>query len=202
MLQAHDAAAVRDTVAAVFGAAEFERARPPSLLARFVAWLVDLIREWRLAAPESPLLYRVLVGAVVLLLAAAVARASWLAWARRAERAPGRRRVRGDGARGAEDPWLAAQRLAAGGDYAEAAHHLHAAILRVAAGRGLVRPHPSKTIGDYLRELRARAAQAVVAPYREFAGAYEVVVYGRVGCDRERYERLRALAASIVAGDA
>jgi hypothetical protein len=201
VLQAHDAAAVRDTVAAVFRAAEFERGRPPSLVARLVAWVVDAIREWRLAAPESPLLYRLALGTALALALAVVARAAWLAWARRTVEGPRRRATRRAG-RAAADPWLEAQALAAGGDYTAAAHHLHAAILDAAAGRGLVRPHPSKTIGDYLRELRARAAQAIVAPYRDFARAYEVVVFGDAACDRERYERLRALAAAIVARDA
>jgi hypothetical protein len=99
----------------------------------------------------------------------------------------------------ARDPWLLAQQRAAAGDFTGAAHDLYAAILQAVARRQLVRLHPSKTIGDYVRELRSRASIALLTPFREFARAYEAVIYGTGDCDRDRYERLRTLAGAIIA---
>jgi hypothetical protein len=96
------------------------------------------------------------------------------------------------------DAWAEAQRLAAAGDFTSAAHALYAGLLRGLAARDQVRVHPSKTVGDYARELRRRSS-TVLAPFRDFARNYEVVVYGLGYCDRDRYERLHALASSIVA---
>jgi len=48
-----------------------------------------------------------------------------------------------------------------------------------------------------VRDLRARSS-SLFGRFRDFARSYETVVYGLGTCDRERYERLRALAAPIV----
>ncbi len=94
------------------------------------------------------------------------------------------------------DPWARAQQEAAAGRYTDAAHLLYQAILVALAGRERLRLHPSKTVGDYARELRARSSSAFPG-YREFARLYETVVYGLQHCDRERWERLQALALAI-----
>jgi uncharacterized protein DUF4129 len=94
------------------------------------------------------------------------------------------------------DPWVRAQRLAAAGRYTDAAHALYRALLASVAARAALRLHPSKTAGDYARDLR-RAAPASFGPFREFARDYEVVVYGYRSCDRPRFERLAALAARL-----
>jgi hypothetical protein len=52
-------------------------------------------------------------------------------------------------------------------------------------------------VGDYARELR-RNSSSLFSRYREFARSYETVVYGLGTCDRERWERLDALARDIV----
>ena len=102
------------------------------------------------------------------------------------------------GARGAEagDPWALAQRLAAEGRYTEAAHALYGALLARVAARVTLRLHPSKTAGDYARELR-RAAPSIYGPFREFARSYEVVIYGIRECDRPRFDGLIDLAGRI-----
>jgi hypothetical protein len=115
----------------------------------------------------------------------------------RADRPDETARAPGGAAAVAQDPWQEAQRLAASGDYTQAAHALYAAILQAAAGRGIVRLHHAKTIGDYLRELRARASGAIVSGFRDFTRVYEVVVYGTGECDRQRFERLAQLAAAV-----
>ena len=97
----------------------------------------------------------------------------------------------------ARDPWATAQALAARGEFTAAAHSLYVALLESLAAREQVRLHPSKTIGDYLRELRARSS-TVLPPVRDFARSYEMVAYGFRECDATRYERLHALAASVI----
>lgn len=152
----------------------------------------------------SPPLYWAALATLAVILAALAARAAWLFYRRRdrgvAERAgSGWRGRRGGGA--ARDPWTLAQELAARGDYTDAAHALYRALLEAIAQRERVRLHPSKTVGDYVRDLRARSSSLFVR-FRDFARSYETVVYGLGSCDRERYERLRALAAPIVQPDA
>jgi hypothetical protein len=193
--------AIRDTVAAVFRAPEFNRVHAPPLFVRIVWWILDRVRELRAVTAASPALYYALLGVTALVVAALVGRAIYLAYLVHTGEAAltGRRRA-ARGAAGA-DPWLLAQQCAAAGDFTAAAHHLYAGVLQAVARRQLVRLHPSKTIGDYVRELRSRASTALLAPFREFARAYEAVIYGAGHCDRNRYERLRALAAAIVARD-
>jgi hypothetical protein len=161
------------------------------LLSRFVAWLAPSFGALR----ESPVLYWALLATLGGLTAAAIARSIILWRARRRsaagmewERLPG-------GARG--DAWLAAQQLAARGDYTAAAHALYASLLDAAARQQQVKLHPSKTAGDYVREVRRRASP-LFAGFRDFARAYEVVIYGIGACNRDRYERLLALALPIV----
>lgn len=119
-----------------------------------------------------------------------------------------RRRLHDDGAQGAagdmlrsglrsRDAWTTAQELAAQGDFTGAAHALYVALLGNLSRRDLLRIHPSKTIGDYLRELRRRPA-APEQTVREFARTYEVVAYGLRACDADRYARLHALAARVI----
>jgi hypothetical protein len=104
------------------------------------------------------------------------------------------------GLRRGEDPWTLAQSLAATGDYTAAAHALYAALLESAARGQQVRLHPSKTAGDYAREMRLRRSQ-LFRGFRDFANHYEVVIYGDQMCDRDRYDRLFALAVPMLRTD-
>ncbi len=94
------------------------------------------------------------------------------------------------------DPWVEAQALAAQGRYTEAAHALYSALLARVAARTSLRLDPSKTAGDYARDLRT-AGPAAWGPFRDFARSYEVVVYGLGTCDRARFETLAALAGRL-----
>ena len=88
--------------------------------------------------------------------------------------------------------------LAARGDYTAAAHALYAALLDAGARQDQIKIHPSKTAGDYVREVR-RISSPIFPGFRDFARAYEFVIYGLGVCDRERYERLLSIALPIVA---
>lgn len=181
--------AIADTVAAIFSEPEFN---PRSLWGlpsmwwwtKYLDFSLDRATAWRL-------------GVALLVIAALAGLAYYL-----------RRRLHDRDAAGAagemlrsglrsRDPWAAAQELAAQGDFTGAAHALYVALLGSLARRDLLRLHPSKTIGDYLRELRRRPA-APVQTVHEFARTYEIVAYGLRACDADRYARLHALAARVI----
>jgi hypothetical protein len=134
---------------------------------------------------------------VATLLVAIVGRTVWLWHLHRMDLAQGASWTRGESGPRWRDPWSASQQLAAAGDYTSAAHALYAALLESAARAEHIRLHPSKTVGDYVRELRVRSS-SLFARFREFARSYEVVIYGVGSCDEARYQRLLALAVPIV----
>lgn len=144
------------------------------------------------ASPAAQWGARAAIAVVVALLVARVAMVLWARFGGDERARLARRRALGE----AGDPWAEAQREAAAGRYTDAAHLLYQAILVALAGRERLRLHPSKTVGDYGRELRARSSSAFPG-YRDFARLYETVVYGLQHCDRERWERLQALAGAI-----
>ena len=200
--------AIRDTMEAVFRQPGFVRQRPSwlsSLADRFWQWFWDLLRSIFGPLFESrthnPALFWTMVVLFVLIVGGIITRLAWVSWQRRQRGIDARPAFPAAGApRFAGDPWTVAQRLAAEGNYTDAAHALYVALLEATARRGGVKLHPSKTAGDYVRELRQRSS-ALFSRFRDFARAYEYVVYGTGYCDRERYERLHALALPIVRAD-
>lgn len=191
---------IADSAASVFAAAEYARARP-SLLERAYYWVRDLLAPVGEAAGASnPLFwFLVAVGGVVVVMV--LGRAAYLARLRRTLHATETGDGQATGGRvRTRDPWRAAEDLAARGEFTEAAHSLYLALLEAVARRERLRLHPAFTVGDYVRALRARSS-AFFTRFREFALSYETVVYGVGFCDRERYERLRALALPIVHAD-
>ena len=162
-----------------------------------MAWLASQFERYRQAIGESPVLHWTSIAVLALLVAAVAGRAAYLAWVHRGVRSAASRTARAR-ARTAGDPWLAAQALAAAGDYTGAAHALYAALLETVARRERLTLHPSRTVGDYVRDLRTRSS-SLFGRFREFARSYETVVYGLGECDRERYERLHALATATIA---
>ncbi|HJR63496.1 MAG TPA: DUF4129 domain-containing protein [Gemmatimonadaceae bacterium] len=198
-----DEQVIRDTVDAVFSGRVFNST---SLFERFWSWLLDRLgRLFSLLDPlwdevrGSPPVTWLLIGLLAVLLVLVLAQA-FRTWSRGRES----RRAGfgwGDAAlRRRGDPWQMALSESARGNYTEAAHALYQALLEAAARREEVRLHPSKTVGDYVRELRARSS-ALFGRFREFARSYETVIYGIGYCDRERYERLLSLAMPIVRPD-
>ena len=65
-------------------------------------------------------------------------------------------------------------------------------------GSERLRLDPSKTSGDYARELRARGS-ASYQPFRAFARRFDVAVFGHGGCDARLIDDLRALAQPLTA---
>ena len=191
---------IHQTVEEIFRAREFQRS---TLLDRFWFWIRGLVNRFLAwlthgihALKHSPPLYWVVVVTLGVLVAIAVARMLYLWRVRTARRASGEdwEHHAGD-ARG--DAWAAAQKLAASGNYTAAAHALYAALLDAGARKQQLRLHPSKTAGDYVREVKRRSPAAFPI-FRDFARSYDIVIYGLGECNRERYERLFSLALPIV----
>ncbi len=180
------AAAVRDTVAAIARQAAYRRSFTTSIFDRLLGWLADL---WgRMLAPlrDSTDARVLVIVLAVLLVITVVAR---LVVAARAG-APDAGRIGGGGAVVyAGDSWADAERLAAAGQFTAAAHALYGALLARLAGRGAVRLHPSKTAGDYARELR-RGGLPEQTPFQRFRVRYDRVIYGTGTCTAGEYAAL------------
>ena len=192
-----DPLTVSDTIAAVFRQRDYDRTVIDSALDRAWRWVGERLGELVAAIRHSPAARWVVIAVLVSLGLAILGRAIYLGAIGEDGGARARRGRRGAGS---HDAWADAQRLAAAGNYTSAAHALYRALLDAIAGRGDVGIHPSKTVGDYGRELRRRSSTAWNG-YREFARSYETVVYGLGSCDQTRYERLLALATPLVQKD-
>jgi hypothetical protein len=195
--------AIRDTMAAVFRQAAFVK-RQPSWIARKVEqlldWIGSLFHGLGLTRSSNPALFWTIMMILLGIALAILGRLIWVNHLRRIQGIGARPELRGSSMAAQGDPWIAAQQHAARGDFTAAAHALYLALLMAIARRGFVKLHPSKTVGDYVRELRARSA-TVFTRFRDFARAYETVVYGSGVCDEERYEKLQRLALPIVQSD-
>jgi hypothetical protein len=183
-------AAVHDTVASVVNARAFQRSLQMSLAQRLYRWVADgieaLVEFLRGSGPAR----WIAIGFTVLLVLLVVARFLLAARARTEDidrDEPGRR------GRSGEDPWRAAERLAAAGQFEEAAHALYRGVVESVARTDRLRLDPSKTSGDYARELRARGSVRQT-PFRKFARRFDVAVYGHGGCTAAAITELMQLA--------
>ena len=193
LVQSVSADSIRKAMATVFARREYDRAIASTIWSRITnavfGWIGDLVQSLRHAGPIQKGAFVVLVVVLVAVVTrlAILSNASGVAF----------RRAGSLGFGGLQDAWGEAERLARAGQYTDAAHALYRGLLDDMARRDQIQLHYSKTVGDYGRDLRRRSS--TLAPrYRDFARTYETVVYGLGTCDRERYERLHALATGIV----
>jgi hypothetical protein len=183
--------AIHDTVEAVVRGAAFRRSLQSSLVERLSRWFTEWIARvfhFLDGKASARAIALGLAGALVLLV---IARLLLAARAREGDAFAASRR---GGARAGEDPWRAADRLAADRRFEEAAHALYRGVLLSVAQSERLRLDPSKTSGDYARELRA-SGSASYAPFRAFGRRFEVAVYGHGGCDAVLIDDLRRLAS-------
>ncbi len=190
---------IRRAVDAVYGSPSYNRT---SIWSRIVGWIWEMLdRLFRWLSPafgalhKSPPLFWAVVIGLALLTAAVIARWLYLWRARTARRVSGKWQKQAGAVR--TDAWSAAQELAARGDFTAAAHALYAALLEAGARQNQLKLHPSKTAGDYVREVH-RKSSPLFPNFRDFARAYEIVIYGLGECNRDLYERLLSLATPIV----
>ncbi len=185
------AEAIHDTVDAVVRDGAFRRSIQSSIGERLMQWTV----QW-LERLFGYLDGRTSVRGIALTFAAGLALllVARLVLSSRARDGAGSaaRRVLRPGAR--EDPWRDADLLAADGRYEEAAHALYRGVVATLVVRERLRFDPSKTSGDYARELRARGSSSY-APFRDFSRRFDLVVYGHQRSDEASLQDLVRLAS-------
>ncbi len=185
------AAVVRDTISRIVLERGYRENFTSTLLSRFWDWFTRLLGDLFTQASGSRGTYLISLSLIATAIVVSVARAVIVARARR--QAANRREVQVT----SSEQLQQARGLAAQGAYVEAAHLLHAAVVTRLVELKRVRRHPSKTVGDYGRDLRA-AADPFTAPYVAFAQVYDVVAYGDGLCDAARFGRLEHLASPLL----
>jgi hypothetical protein len=184
--------AVHDTVEAVVRGAAFRRSLRQSLGDRLLLWIGEWLASLMEHVRGTGLARTAAIGVAAALVLLVVAR---LILSARARDENVRVTHRGRTIVG-EDPWLACERLAAEGRYEEAAHALYHGVLASVAHAERLRLDPSKTSGDYARELRVRRS-AAYTPFREFSRRFDAAVFGRDVCDAGLIVDLRRLASPL-----
>ncbi len=185
------AEAIHDTVDAVVRQGAFRRSIQSSIGERLVHWAIEWLErlfaflDGRTSARGIALTFAALLALLV------VARIVLSARARDIDGFTARRALRPDAS---EDPWRAADRLAADGRFEEAAHALYRGVVATLVVRERLPFDSSKTSGDYARELRARGSSSY-APFREFSRRFDIVVYGHHGTDESALRDLVRLAS-------
>ena len=187
-------AAIQDSIAAVVRQRAYERSVRATLLDRILEWLAALVRRFFASIDAIPNAKWVILALGVAALLAIAARV-WLGY----EADERRRRVRAGTVAGSSDAWADAERLAAVGDFTEAAHLLYRGLTERLAATEAIRLHPSKTSGDYARELAMRGSRAH-AEFRQFGRRYDRVIFGTGSCDAATYAVLRDHASRVVGG--
>ncbi len=182
--------AVHDTVHAVVRGLEYQRSVQSTILGRLMRWALELIGRLMNALHGSGLGRPLALGLAAAIVLLVVARMVLSAVARDETV----RVRRGRAAVATDDPWLAAERLAAAGRFENAAHALYRGVITSLSQTERVRIDPAKTSGDYARELRARGSSAHAA-FRAFARRFDVAVYGHGVCDAALVDDLRRLAS-------
>jgi Domain of unknown function (DUF4129) len=190
-------AAIHDTVAAIVRQPAYRRDVGSTLFDRMMQWLWSWYERFVAALGGVPHGRFIATAAAVLVVLLVLARFAYAARLRAGS--TGGSDIAGAIVRRGGDPWHAAQRLAAEGQYTEAAHELYRATLALLASHGFVRLHESKTTGDYARELRRRDVPAY-APFRQFGARYDRIIYGTGVCDAAAYDALLSAARAVVVG--
>ena len=178
--------AIRDTIAAIAKDPAYTRAVGQSLWDRLLRFVGDLFERLFEAVSDVPFGRTIVIVLVILAVALVLAR---LAMGIVAERNAGP----ADGRQGTSTQRAAqladAERLAVNGEYTAAAHLLFAVVLAVGSARGEFRVHPSKTLGDYAREIRRRAT-GWQQPFAAFRHRFDRAMYGDAACSAEDYQGL------------
>ena len=178
---------IRDAVREIASGRPYHRSLRTSLFDRLWRWVNELLDRVFSAVADMPngrSIGIAIVVAVVLLIVARIVYSTRLGLdeleVQRTRKGLSR-----------TDPLADAERLAAGGAWLEAAHSLYRAALEVIARDHGVRLHPSRTSGDYVRDLRRRGSPAA-ATFRHFARRYDRMVFGSASCDADGWALLRS----------
>jgi hypothetical protein len=195
---------VQQALAHVYTRAEFQPAKHTwrdwlwAQAGKALSWLGRLFSGLRGLRETSPWLFGLIIGTLVLVLAALVAHIVWTAWklarmggddgTASATNSPRRQRPRT-----AADWDAEAARLAGEGRLREAAVALYQGLVLRLDALGAVRFDASKTPGDYRREARKHPEASLALG--GFLRQFEPVAFGGRDLDGDGWERLRAAAA-------
>jgi hypothetical protein len=165
-------------------------------IGRLLRWLGEKLSGFRGLEDTAPWVYYLIVAWLALTALAIIGHLVFTA----ISAMPERRRQRLEapdaaprrGPRTAQDWEAEARRAAAAGNLREAALALYQAVLLRLDSRGAVRFDPSKTPGDYRREVRRHPELAT--PFGSFLRGFEPVAFGGRALDPAGYERLRSAA--------
>jgi hypothetical protein len=188
--------AIHDTVAAIVRQEGYRRSLRQSLVERFFDWLGQMFDWLNQSLKGTRYGQAIAIGVAVFLALLVIGRLAYAARLR-SESERYKRSERG-GTVSTSDAWREAEQLAAAGRFTEAAHALYRATLSLLARRAHLRLHPSKTTGDYVRELRMRSSPAY-SGFRQFGRRYDRIIYGHGSCDAESYASLLADANGLLA---
>jgi uncharacterized protein DUF4129 len=185
--------AIHDTVAAIARQPAYSTSIKRSLFGRFLNLIFDWLRDLRELLGGSRSARLIVMVAVASMVIVIVAR---IVVARRIDQGRTRERGRGGAARTRTDSWARARELATAGDHVAACHALYAAVVDDLARAGALRFHPSKTSGDYARELARRSSRA--APnFLVFARQFEHIAFGTGAAGADDFARLASAAERV-----
>jgi len=182
---------IHDTVAAIVRQAAYAVPIRQTLLGRVLNFIGDEFRDLiRLLGGFHNARLIVIVAVALLVLAVA----GRIIVGRRLElrrRTAGSLQIVGSARR---DYWALAAELEQRGDFVAASHALYLAVLETLARSGAVTFHASKTVGDYVRELKQRRSDSLEA-FRQFGDRFERDVFGAQPPNAATYRQLAELAA-------
>jgi hypothetical protein len=178
--------AIHDAVAAIARQPAYSTSIKQSLFGRFVRFVLDRLHDLQVLLGGSQSARLVVMAAVALIIIVIVAR---IVVSRRSEDGRVRDRGRAGVGHGRTDHWRRARELADAGDHATACHALYEAVLDDLARTGALRFHPSKTSGDYARELARRGSRSAPS-FLAFARQFERIVFGTTAVNTDDFERL------------
>ena len=184
---------IHDTVAAIVRQPAYAIPVRRTLLGRLVKFIGDELRDLIQLVGGWQNARVIVIVAVALVLLAVVAR---IAVGRRLEQrrqTAASLQIVGSSRR---DYWVLASELEQRGDFVGASHALYLAVLDALGRTGSLSFHTSKTVGDYVRDLRQRRSPLLEA-FREFGNRFERDVFGAEPPTAATYRRLAELASFV-----
>lgn len=188
--------AIRDTIAAIADNVAYQRELSQSLWDKILRFVVDQLNRLIDAVGATTYGRTIALTLVALAVGLIIAR---LVLGVVAERQIGGAKPRRNTDAQNSAQLSEAERLASQGEYTAAAHVLFALVLSTGSARGEFRFHPSKTSGDYAREIRRRATRWL-HPFQNFRQRYDRVIYGDTVCSVDEYQALLKDVRSMLGG--
>lgn len=182
---------MHDSVRAVLRDPAFRRSLRSSFADRILVWLTDWYSRLMRLVDGLPSARSIGLAVAALLVLFLLAR---FVIASRAREDDAERATRRRGGTVRDDPWSAAEAHVAAQRFEEAAHAMYRGVIAALARDDRLRLDPSRTSGDYARELRRRNSSSL-APFRAFTRRFDDIVYGHEGATALALAELSRLSA-------